>query len=72
MKKDPFCPCKKSEKLLGHEVPYPSTIGAFMYLANCICLNIAFSYNISKVQFYLKLKTLEKYQTFTALSSWDY
>ena len=35
VKKDPFCPCKKGEELLGLEVPYLSAIGALKYLANC-------------------------------------
>ena len=46
MKKDPFHPCKKGEKLLGPEVPYLSIIGALMYLAYCTHLNIAFSINL--------------------------
>ena len=36
VKKDPFHPCENGEELLGPEVPYLSTIGAFMYLANCV------------------------------------
>ena len=45
-KKDSFCHCEKDEELLGPEVPYLSTIGALMYLVNCICSNIAFSVNL--------------------------
>ena len=40
VKKDPFRPCKKCKELLDPEVPYISAIGAFIYLANCTCLNI--------------------------------
>ena len=46
VKKDPFHPCEKGEKLLGPEVPYLSAIGALMYLANCTRPNIAFSVNL--------------------------
>ena len=42
MKRDPFRPCENGKKLLSHEVPYLSVIGAIMYLVNCTCLNIAF------------------------------
>ena len=34
VKKDPFRPCKKGEKLLGPKVPYLSAIRALMYIAN--------------------------------------
>ena len=43
VKNDQFRPCEKDEELLGPEVPYLSAIGALMYLANCICSDIAFS-----------------------------
>ena len=46
VKKDPFRPYKKGEKLLGPEVPYLSVIGALMYLANCTCPDIVFSVNL--------------------------
>ena len=46
VKKDPFRPCEKGEKLLGPEVPYLSAIGALMYLANCTRPDIAFSFNL--------------------------
>ena len=46
VKNDPFRPCEKDEELLGPEVPYLSAIGAFMYLVNCTCPNIAFSVNL--------------------------
>ena len=36
VKKDPFHHCENGEELLGPEVPYLSTICAFMYLANCV------------------------------------
>ena len=42
VKKDPFRPCEKGEKLLDLEVPYLSVIGALMYLAKCIRPDIAF------------------------------
>ena len=41
-----FHHCENGEELLGLEVPYLSDIGALMYLANCICPNIAFSINL--------------------------
>ena len=41
-----FVIVKNDEELLGHEVPYLSTIGALIYLANCIRPNIAFSINL--------------------------
>ena len=46
VKKDPFRPYEKGEKLLGPEVPYLSVIGALMYLANCTRPDIAFSVNL--------------------------
>ena len=46
VKKDPFRPCEKGEELLGLEVPYPTVIGAFMYLTNCTRLDIAFFVNL--------------------------
>ena len=46
MKKDPFRPYEKNEKLLGPEIPYLSVIGALMYLANCTHPNISFSVNL--------------------------
>ena len=46
MKKNPFRPCEKCEELLGLEVPYLSTIGALMYLANCTYPNITFSIHL--------------------------
>ena len=42
VKNDPFRLCEKNEELLGPKVPYLSTIGALIYLANCIRPNIAF------------------------------
>ena len=44
--KDPFRPKEENEELLGLEVPYPSAIGALMYLANYTRPNIAFSVNL--------------------------
>ena len=46
VKKDPFRSCEKCEELLSSEVSYLSVIGALMYLANCTCLDIAFSVNL--------------------------
>ena len=46
VKKDPFRPYEKGEELLGPKAPYLSVIGALMYLANCIHLDIAFSANL--------------------------
>ena len=46
VKKDPFRPCEKGEKLLGTEVPYLSVIGALIYIANCTRPDIAFSVNL--------------------------
>ena len=68
VKKDPFRPCEKNEELHGPEVPYLGAIGALMYLANCTCPDIAFSINISKIQFRSNSKTLEWYQTYIVLS----
>ena len=44
--KDPFCPQEDDKEVLGAEVPYLSAIGALLYLAQCIRLNIAFSVNL--------------------------
>ena len=41
-----FVIVKNDKELLGHDVPYLSAIGAFIYLANCIRPNIAFSVNL--------------------------
>jgi hypothetical protein len=44
--KDPFRPKGDDERVLGPEVPYLSTIGALMYLANCTRPDIAFAVNL--------------------------
>ena len=41
-----FVIVKNDEELLGPKVPYPSAIGALIYLANCIRPNIDFSVNL--------------------------
>ena len=41
-----FVLAKKDEELLGPKVPYLSSIGTLIYLANCICPNIVFSINL--------------------------
>ena len=41
--KDSFQPKEENKELLGPEVPYPSTIGALMYLANYTRPDIVFS-----------------------------
>ena len=46
MDKNPFRPKKDTEDILGPEVPYLSVIGALLYLANCIRLDIAFAVNL--------------------------
>ena len=47
VKKDTFRLCKKkNEELLGPRVPYLCVISTLMYLANCTCLDIAFSVNL--------------------------
>ena len=46
VKNDSFHHCEKNEELLGLKVPYLSTIGALMYLANCTRPYIAFSINL--------------------------
>ena len=45
-KKDPFCPKKENEALLGHEVPYLSAICALLSLTQCTRPDIAFSVNL--------------------------
>ena len=44
--KDPFRPKEAIEDILGPEVPYLSTIGALLYLANCTRPDIAFVINL--------------------------
>ncbi|XP_070035497.1 secreted RxLR effector protein 161-like [Nicotiana tomentosiformis] len=44
--KDLFRLPEGDEELLGPEIPYLSTIGAFMYLANATRPDIAFSVNL--------------------------
>jgi hypothetical protein len=46
VKKDHFRLQEVGEETLGPEVLYLSAIGALMYLANCIRLDIAFSVNL--------------------------
>ena len=46
VKKDSFRPCKKSEELLGLEVPYLSVTSTLMYLVNCSRPDITFSINL--------------------------
>ena len=46
MEKDPFRPRGDGEEVLGPEVPYLSTIGALIYLANCTRPDIAFAVNL--------------------------
>ena len=46
MDKDPFRPKEDNEEMLGPEVPYLSTIGALLYLANCTRSDIAFAVNL--------------------------
>ena len=41
-----FVLAKKDEELLGPKVPYLSSIGTLIYLANCTRPNIAFSINL--------------------------
>lgn len=36
---------EKDEKVLGHEVPYQSAIGALMYFLQCTRLDISFAIN---------------------------
>ena len=43
VKNDPFRPYEKGGELLGPKVPYLSTIGALIFLANCTHLDIDFS-----------------------------
>ncbi|KAF3678630.1 60S ribosomal protein L5-1 [Capsicum annuum] len=43
---DPFRPQEKNEELLSPEIPYLSTIGALMYLANTTRPDIPFSVNL--------------------------
>ena len=46
MEKDPFRPKEGGKEIVGPEVPYLSTIGALMYLANCTRPDIAFAVNL--------------------------
>ena len=46
VKKYSFRPCKKSEELLGLEVPYLNVIDALMYFANYTHLNFSFFVNL--------------------------
>ncbi|XP_074358006.1 secreted RxLR effector protein 161-like [Apium graveolens] len=46
VEKDPLCPRKQDEETLGPEVPYLSSIGALMYLANNTRPDIAFAVNL--------------------------
>ena len=45
MNKDQFRPSDENEELLGPKVPFLSTIGALMYIANCTRPDIAFAVN---------------------------
>ena len=45
-KKDPLRPLEEDEEILRPEVPYPSAIGALVYLANYTRPNIAFTVNL--------------------------
>jgi hypothetical protein len=42
METDQFRPGDAGEEILGPEVPYPSVVGALMYLANSTNPDIAF------------------------------
>ena len=44
--KNPFRPKEENEALLGPKVPYLSTIGALLYLAQCTRPDIVFSVNL--------------------------
>ena len=55
-KKDLFCPLKEDEKIISLEVQYLSTIGALMYLANYIRLDIAFAVNLLARYSYTPIK----------------
>ena len=44
--KDPFQPKEENEELLGPKIRYLNAIGALMYLANYIQLDITFSINL--------------------------
>jgi len=46
MNKDQFRPKGENEDLLGSEDPYLSAVGALMYIANCIRLDIVFAVNL--------------------------
>jgi len=74
VKKNSFLLLKEDEEILGAEIPYLSTIGALMYLANCKRLYIAFvvillvRYSSTPTKFHSHKKTLEWDQTYTLLS----
>jgi hypothetical protein len=46
IKKDPFRPREEEEEILGPHVPYLSAVGALMYRANSIRLDIALAVNL--------------------------
>ena len=46
MTNDPFHPLEEAKKILGPEVPYFTAMGALIYLANCMCSDIAFLVNL--------------------------
>ena len=46
VKKDHFHPREANKEILSPEVSYLSAIGALMYLANCIRLEIIFAVNL--------------------------
>ena len=46
VKKDPLCPRKPQEDVLGPEIPYLNAIGALLYLLNNTHPNIAFAVNL--------------------------
>ena len=54
-----FVIVKNDEELLGHEVPYLSTIGALIYLANCTCLDVFFLLIYYQDTIFLQPKDIE-------------
>jgi hypothetical protein len=61
VEKDPFRPREEGEEVLGPHVPYLSTIGALMYLANNTRPDIEFAVNLLARHHWVGIKTVFRY-----------